>query len=384
MAQPRRRIDRLQIDAPIHMPDPRIRREIAVRAAALMYARDESEYLTAKRKAARQLRIDWKYCPKDLPSNAEIREQVLLLANMLEGDRRGEDLRDMRLLAWQTMRLLEPFRPRLIGSTLTGHIRKGSDIDLHVFTDHLPALTDVLDDHALAYTIEQKNISKLGKSNVYTHVHLEAKYPIELTVYTQAEHRTVFRSSITGKPIERANLTELETLITHWYPDVDSEAHDFGLGDQPIDTAMLRLLLAPLESVKQNPAYHPEGDALYHSLQVFDLARNEREWDLDFCLAALVHDVGKAIDPTDHVGAGIEALEGLASERVLTLVAYHMQAHDYRAGTLGARARRRFEQLPDFEDLLLLSELDQAGRRRGATVCLLDEALDWLASSEEI
>ena len=184
-----------------------------MRAAALMYAREESEYLTAKRKAAGQLRIDWKYSPKDLPSNAEIREQVLLLANMLEGERRGEDLRDMRLLALQTMRLLEPFRPRLIGSTLTGHVRKGSDIDLHVFTDHLPALTDALDGHGLAYTIEQKNITKLGKSNVYTHVHLDAKYPIELTVYTRAEHRTVFRSSITGKPIERANLNELEDLV---------------------------------------------------------------------------------------------------------------------------------------------------------------------------
>jgi len=364
------------------MPDPRIRREIAVRAAALMYAREESEYLTAKRKAAGQLRIDWKYSPKDLPSNAEIREQVLLLANMLEGERRGEDLRDMRLLALQTMRLLEPFRPRLIGSTLTGHVRKGSDIDLHVFTDHLPALTDALDGHGLAYTIEQKNITKLGKSNVYTHVHLDAKYPIELTVYTRAEHRTVFRSSITGKPIERANLNELEDLVARWYPDVDLEADDLGSIEPPLDTAMLRLLLSPLGSVKQNPAYHPEGDALYHSLQVFELARAEREWDIELCLAALVHDVGKVIDPADHVGAGVEALNDLVSERTLTLVAHHMEAHGYRAGTLGARARRRLESLPDFEDLLLLSDLDRAGRRRGVWVCSLDEALNWLAEAD--
>lgn len=355
-----------------------------MRAAALMYAREESEYLTAKRKAARQLRIDWKYSPKDLPSNAEIREQVLLLASMLEGDRRGEDLRDMRLLALQTMRLLEPFRPRLIGSTLTGHVRKGSDIDLHVFTDHLPALTDVLDDHGRAYTIEQKNITKLGQSNVYTHVHLEAQYPIELTVYTRAEHRTVFRSSITGKPIERANLNELESLVEQWYPDVDLEADDLGLAEPPLDTAMLGLLLSPLASVKQNPAYHPEGDTLYHSLQVFELARAEREWDIEFCLAALVHDVGKAIDPVDHVGAGAEALADLVSERVLTLVTYHMEAHQYRANTLGARAKRRFEQLPDFEDLLLLSELDQAGRRRGVAVCSLEDALNWLADADAV
>src|SRR5262249_39380536 len=35
-----------------------------------------------------------------------------------------------------------------------------------------------------------------------------------------------------------------------------------------------RRLLAPLETVKLNPLYHPEGDALYHSLQVFELARD--------------------------------------------------------------------------------------------------------------
>lgn len=357
-----------------------------MRAAALMYAREESEYLTAKRKAAGQLRIDWKYAPKDLPSNAEIREQVLLLANMLEGEQRGDDLRDMRLLALQFMRVVEPFRPRLIGSTLTGHIRKGSDIDLHIFTDHLPSLTDVLDDHGLTYTIEQKNITKLGKSTVYTHVHLDLMFPIELTVYRRADHRTVFRSSITGKPIERANLTELETVLQQWYPglDIDIEAQGLGIGDEPIDTDMLRLLLAPLESVKQNAAYHPEGDALYHSLQVFELARAEREWDIDLCLAALTHDVGKSIDPGDHVGAGVESLAGLVSDRVLILVAHHMEAHEYRAGTLGARARRRLEKLPDFEDLLLLSELDRAGRRRGAVVCSLEDALEWLSQTEQV
>ena len=353
-----------------------------MRAAALMYAREESEYFTAKRKAAGQLRINWKHAPKDLPSNAEIREQVLLLANMLEGDRRGEDLRAMRLLALQTMRRLEPFQPRLIGSTLTGHVRKGSDIDLHVFTDHLPALTDALDAHGLAYTIEQKNITKLGQSTVYTHLHLDAAYPIELTVYTRAQHRTVFRSSITGKPIERANLNELEDLIARWYPGVDLGSDYLDEEDPLLDTEMLRLLITPLGSVKQNPLYHPEGDALYHSLQVFELARAERLWDVELCLAALVHDVGKAIDMADHVQAGVEALSDLVSERVLILVAHHMEAHAYRDGSLGTRAKRRLEQLADFEDLLLLSELDQAGRQRGACVCTLDDALAWLTEED--
>jgi HD superfamily phosphodiesterase len=62
--------------------------------------------------------------------------------------------------------------------------------------------------------------------------------------------------------------------------------------------------------VKQNPVYHPEGDALYHSLQVFELARQQVPWDEEFLLAALLHDVGKAIDPADHVAAGDRGIGG--------------------------------------------------------------------------
>jgi hypothetical protein len=39
------------------------------------------------------------------------------------------------------MRLLCRFRPRLIGSVMTGHVRKGSDIDLHLFSDSVEPVT---------------------------------------------------------------------------------------------------------------------------------------------------------------------------------------------------------------------------------------------------
>ena len=49
-------------------------------------------------------------------------------------------------------------------------------------------------------------------------------------------------------------------------------------------------LLLPLENVKQDPRYHPEGDALYHSLQVFQLAREALPYDEEFLTAALLHE----------------------------------------------------------------------------------------------
>ncbi|MFI4859257.1 MAG: HD domain-containing protein [Phycisphaerales bacterium JB063] len=363
--------------------DPRVRATIALRAAQLMYHREETEYFTAKRKAARHLGIDWKHSPQDLPSNAEIRERIHTLASMVEGEQRGDDLRQMRLLALRHLRLLEPFRPRLIGSTLTGHTRKGSDIDLHVFTDRLSAITDLLDDHALPYRVEHKPVRKHNHTTVYTHIHIDDRFPVELTVYTEAQHRTVFRSSITGKPIERANRKAFEKQMGEWYPDIDLDTEistdDGAACDDTHRLSVYRLLLGPLEHVKQDPRWHPEGDALYHSLQVFELARASRGWDVEFCEAALLHDVGKAIQRDDHVAAGVDALMGVASERVVTLVAYHMTAHAYRDGSLGARTRRRLEALDDFEDLLELSTLDQAGRRRGAQVCTVEQALHWLA-----
>ncbi|MFO0956728.1 MAG: HD domain-containing protein [Isosphaeraceae bacterium] len=138
------------------------------------------------------------------------------------------------------------------------------------------------------------------------------------------------------------------------------------------------MLLQPLEGVKQSPKYHPEGDALYHSLQVFELAREECGYDEEFLLAALLHDVGKAIDPGDHVSAGLQALEGAIPERTAALIASHMEALAYKDGTLGARARRRLEQSEHFDDLILLRELDSRGRIPGAIVCDLAEAIDYL------
>src|SRR5260221_9547754 len=116
------------------MSHDKTRQAIALEAARLMYERVETEYYTAKRKAAKRLcRKGVK--PEDLPSNAEIREQIQLFARIHEGERRTQNLRDMRLEALRMMRLLRPFRPRLIGSVMTGHVRKGSDIDLHVFSN---------------------------------------------------------------------------------------------------------------------------------------------------------------------------------------------------------------------------------------------------------
>jgi predicted nucleotidyltransferase len=363
------------------MSDVKLRQAIALEAARLMYERVESEYFTAKRKAAKRLcRRDVK--PKDLPSNAEIREQIQLFARMHEGDKRTEHLREMRLEALRLMRLLSAFRPRLIGSVMTGHVRKGSDIDLHLFSDSPALITDRLEQAGCQYDLERKQVVKHGEARVFTHIHVYDRFNFELTVYPEDKAHYVFKSSITGKGIERASIRELEELLGREYPELNLD-EEIQAAESEIDPyPLFRMLLLPLENVQGSPVYHPEGDVLYHSLQVFELARDRRPYDEEFLLAALLHDVGKGLDRSNHVEAALQALEGLITERTQFLIEHHMHAHDYRAGKLGARLRRELEASPDFEELMLLHECDVGGRVPGAVVGTVDEALDFLRELE--
>ena len=365
------------------MTDSKTRREIALRAAQLMYTRDCSEYFQAKRKAAEAVCGAGADRHRDLPSNAEIREHVQLLAQMLEGPARARNLTAMRIEALRFMRLLIRWRPRLIGSVLTGHIRDGSDVDLHVFCDSPGLILELIENEGYRADDERKLVRKAGIDRVFTHIHVAATFPVELTIYRADEANFPFRSSITGGLIERTDEAGLVKLLLESDPEFDVEGALLAESCAPDPYQLFELLLKPLEAVKQNRTHHPEGDALYHSLQVFELARSARPWDHEFVLAALLHDVGKGIDSANHVEAAVEALEGSISARTLWLIKHHMDGHAYRSGTLGGRHRRRLAASPDIDDLVLLSELDQAGRQGGVMVHTVEEALEWLRELEE-
>jgi hypothetical protein len=161
-------------------------------------------------------------------------------------------------------------------------------------------------------------------------------------------------------------------------PEPQEDEAPAALADHLERFALYRMRLAPLEGVKQNPKAHPEGDALYHSLQVFERAREARPYDEEFLLAALLHDVGKAIDPADHVAATVAALRGAVTARTLWLIAHHKDPPPARAG--GSTGPPTPD---DLDDLRLLRDLDDAGRVPGAPVGTVDEALAYLKGLED-
>ncbi len=134
-------------------------------------------------------------------------------------------------------------------------------------------------------------------------------------------------------------------------------------------------LLQPLANIKQDPRFHPEGDALYHSLQVFQLACEEFPYDEELLTAALLHDVGKAIDRKQSHESTLKAIAGIVTERTFWFVENLPIATSLIRGSLGIRARKRIESTADFDELACLARCNLAGRQIGVPVPDVERSL---------
>lgn len=198
---------------------------VAIEAARVMYEEGVKQYFTAKRIAARRIlgRTEAKasrFRPGALPSNGEIREALLLLAANAEGAHREHRLFVLRLVALRAMRAMEAFAPRLIGSVSTGHVRKGSDVDVQLFTEDFDAAERVARGLDPRVERERVTIRKGGELREYTHLHAQVApregaelYAVEFTVYPYEDLRYRPRSSTDGKPIHRMKLTRVAALV---------------------------------------------------------------------------------------------------------------------------------------------------------------------------
>jgi hypothetical protein len=205
------------------------------------------------------------------------------------------------------------------------------------------------------------------------------------------------RSMARGSDARRATFRAARRVARGWVPDdrlprpdevcdevrreLDSTASLQPLVGDRFDA--LAAAVSILATVRQDPVRCPEGDALEHSLQVFDRVHRERPFDEELLTAALVHDVGRAIDRSDPVTATLAAVGDLVTERTRWLVESLPAARAHVERTLGHRARRRLESHPDFLDALLLAEADRSGHARGYPAPTLDEAVAILRGLEQ-
>lgn len=187
----------------------KVQKMVALAAARLLADGTETEYLHAKERAMLMLGLSDQ---TRMPSNREINELVGQLTRAELGDDEVERrLREMREIAAGIMTVLQEQDPFLIGSTLTGKIKRTSDIDLHAYADDVePVKVDLIEHGYEDIDIE------FVENRKGTFIHLrwtENSYPVEITVYPWDWRDVELTSSITNKPMKRADLAAVQQLL---------------------------------------------------------------------------------------------------------------------------------------------------------------------------
>lgn len=180
-----------------------------------MYEEGINEYRDAKRKAAKHFGPEKVLSiGSHLPSNAEIHEELQRLIGIYEEKALPERLLRLRILALRYMELLEPFSPYLVGSVLSGAVTERSDIDIHIFAESTEEVEEYLKEKGIPFEQEVVSIRKGGEFHEYPHIYVEDEGTIvECSIYPPEDVHVRTKSSITGRPIERANIKKLRKII---------------------------------------------------------------------------------------------------------------------------------------------------------------------------
>lgn len=152
------------------------RRKVAKEAARLLYYNLAGEYKQAKEKAAKNLKTNI------LPSNSEIALELDKLADEIEMNSRKKLIVDLRKDALQVMNNLKAFYPKLIGSVWRGTARKGSDIDIEVFSQDPNTVIEAI--KRKYKRVKVKHISKrfTTMENRFLHVYFKLSSESEVEV----------------------------------------------------------------------------------------------------------------------------------------------------------------------------------------------------------
>src|SRR5687768_11160130 len=113
------------------MSHDKLRQQVAVEAARLIFRRQEQDPYRATLRAARQLFHGW-LKPDEFPSPTEIRMHLRQMSWMHEGDVRFDNRSEALQAALSVMQPLVPWKPRLVGSAAAGSTRHARHLRINV------------------------------------------------------------------------------------------------------------------------------------------------------------------------------------------------------------------------------------------------------------
>ena len=188
------------------------RRQIAHEAARLMVEHGIRDYRHARRKAAERLRVA---DSRDLPRNDEIERERELYQRLYRGEEGSRHLHSLRKCALEAMRLLDPFRPRLVGPVLTATADPHSEVCLHLFSDPPESVALFLLENRIAHEHGDASVRfRAGEQErLPAFRFIAGGTPVELVVFSDRTRRRVPLSPVDGRPMRRAKLAEVAALV---------------------------------------------------------------------------------------------------------------------------------------------------------------------------
>ena len=186
--------------------------EIAQLAARFLAVDGVNDYLSAKRKAALQLGVQ---PDRGMPTNIEVEQALMEYQSLFQNGQQTQLLYDMRRKAINAMRLMDGYWPRLVGPVLTGTATRHTEITLHLISDEPEQIGFLLDENAIPYASCEKTI-KTGKSekkDYPAYQFIADRTRVLLVVFPERQKHICPLSTITGKPMRRATVIEVEKLL---------------------------------------------------------------------------------------------------------------------------------------------------------------------------
>ncbi|MEZ5563857.1 MAG: hypothetical protein R3F27_12970 [Gammaproteobacteria bacterium] len=185
---------------------------LAVEAARIIQEEGLLDFRSAKTKAAERLGLGRR---AHLPDNAEIEAALAERNRIFHGGTLPELLVTLRQAAFQLMRDLSIYKPRLVGDVLSGNATLHTSVDLHLFSDTTEAVSASLESLGVGYR-------SIARRHRLRHDEVEQFPGYRFSVHDCDFASTVFPvrlrghaplSPVDGRPMRRAGLRELAELL---------------------------------------------------------------------------------------------------------------------------------------------------------------------------
>jgi hypothetical protein len=189
-----------------------LRSALAQEAARIMAEHGIGDFLQAKRKAADRLGVN---DVAVLPKNVEIEAALRAHQRLFGRDSHDHTLKEQRRIALDTMRMLEEFQPRLVGSVLTGTATNYSDINLHLFADAAESVAMHLLEIGVPHEFYERRVKMDAERSInYPALRFEANgRTVDATVFPIDGIRQSPYSPVDGKPMKRAAAREVSERV---------------------------------------------------------------------------------------------------------------------------------------------------------------------------